>query len=317
MLATLYKGVDSILEIKPQVEMEQIMDTQPGTCILVEGAPGVGKTTLSWEICKRWAEGKLYKQFSLILLLRLRDETVQTAETVKDLVLYPFEERLDAITQYLKDTGDTQTLVILEGLEELPLHLLTKTSIFTRILAGTELPGATILVTSLPSATALLWKNLKERISKHLEIQGFTDENITAYVDSILSLQQLPDFNTYLRTTPSIRQIMYIPLHCGIVVELYKMRKDSDKPLPTNKTALYTALMQTLLTRYLAKHPIYKYDEIDIEDFTDLPDDLYPLFKNLIELAYESVMRQQLIIKERDKPIQHLGLMHAVIEQQA
>ena len=57
MLATLDKGIDTILEIKAPMKIEQLMDTQPGKqqhCILVEGAPGVGKTTLSWEICKRW-----------------------------------------------------------------------------------------------------------------------------------------------------------------------------------------------------------------------------------------------------------------------
>ena len=261
MLATLNKGVDTILETKAPVEIEQLMNTKPGKkqqCVLVEGAPGVGKTTLSWEICKRWAEGNLLQQYSLILLLRLRDDTVQNAETVKDLVLYPFEERLESITQYLKDTGGTHTLILLEGLDELPQYLLTKHSIFTRLLAGTDLPNATILVTSRPAATVHLWKKWKERITRHIEVLGFTEENINAYVVSILHPQQLPDFNTYLCTAPSIRQLMYIPLHSGIVVELYRMHRHSDKPLPTNKAALYTALIQIILTRYLAKHPTYK-----------------------------------------------------------
>ena len=317
MLATLDKGVDTILETKAPVEVEQLMDIKPGKkqqCVLVEGAPGVGKTTLSWEICKRWAEGNIFKQYSLILLLRLRDETVQRAETVKDLVLYPYEERLEAIAQYLKDTGGTHTLILLEGLDELPQHLLMQPSIFTCLLAGTILPNTTIMVTSRPSATAQLWKNWKQRISKHVEIFGFTEENITAYVASILGPQQLPDFNTYLCTAPSIRQLMYIPLHSGIVIELYRMCRDLDKPLPTNKTALYTALVKTILTRYLAKHPTYKDNNIDVKEFTDLPDDVYPIFRDITKLAYESVIQQQLIFKDKDKPIQHLGLMDAVAE---
>ena len=317
MLVTLNKGIDTILETKAPVEIEQLMDTKPGIkqqCILVEGAPGVGKTTLSWEICKRWAEGNLFKCFSLILLLRLRDETVQTAETVKDLIFYPYEERLEAITQYLKDTSGKNTLILLEGLDELPQHLLTKPSTLTLLLAGKYLPGATILVTSRPSATAQLWKKWKERITRHIEILGFTEENITAYVASILSPQELPNFDTYLCTAPSIRQLMYIPLHSGIVVELYKIHKDSDKPLPTNKTALYTALVQTILTRYLIKHPKYKDDEIDVEEFTDLPADVYPDFINISKLAFESVSQQQLIFKDKDKPIQHLGFMDVVAE---
>ena len=240
---------------------------------------------------------------------------VQTAETLKGLVLYPCEERLDDITQYLKDTGGSNTLIILEGLDELPQHLLTRPSIFTGLLAGTELPNATIVVTSRPSATAQLWKQWKQRISKHVEITGFTEENVTAYAASILGPHQLPDFNTYISTAHSIKQMMYIPLHSGIVVELYRMRRNTDKPLPTTKTALYTNLMRTILTRHLAKHPKYKDDEIDVEEFADLPDDIKPVFMRLTELAYESVTRQQLIIKDKDKTIQHFGYMHAIIEQ--
>ena len=107
---------------------------------------------------------------------------------------------------------------------------------------------------------------------------------------------------------------MYIPLHSGIIVELYRMRKHSDQPLPTNKTALYKALVDTLLTRYLANHPTYKDMDIDIDKFTDLPDDIYPIFMDITKLAYESVLRQQLIFKDKDKPVQHLGLMDVVAE---
>ena len=223
---------------------------------------------------------------------------------------------MESITQYLINTDGTNTLILLEGLDELPQHLLTRPSgsIFTRLLAGTDLPDATILVTSRPSATAQLWKKWKQRITRHVEILGFTEGNITAYVDSILDPQQLPAFNTYLCTAPSIRQLMYIPLHSGIIVELYRMRKHSDKPLPTNKTALYKALVDTILTRHLANHPTYKDKDIDIDEFTDLPDDIYHTFKDITKLAYESVSQQQLIFKDHDKPVQHLGLMDVVAE---
>ena len=317
MLATLNNGVDIILDTKVPVEIEHLIDTKPGIeqqCVLVEGAPGVGKTTLSWELCKRWAKGNLFKQYSLILLLRLRDESVQSAKTLKDLILYPYHERLEAITQHLKDTDGTNTLILLEGLDELPQHLLTQPSIFTRLLAGKDLPGATILVTSRPSATAQLWKKWKERITRHIEILGFTEDNITAYVASILHPRQLHDFDTYLCMVPSIKQLMYIPLHSGIAVELYRMCRDSDKPLPTNKMAFYMALVNTILTRYLAKHPTHKDDNIKVNKFTDLPPDVYPEFMDITKLAYESVSQQQLIFKDKDKPIQHLGLMDTVAE---
>ena len=121
---------------------------------------------------------------------------------------------------------------------------------------------------------------------------------------------------------------MYIPLHSGIVVELYRMCRDSDKPLPTNKTDLYTSLVQIILTRYLAKDCRYESDEKDVKKFEDLPGDVYSTFEDITKLAYESVRLQQLIFKDEDKLfkdkdklfkdedklIQHLGLMEVVTE---
>ena len=317
MLASLHGGVDVILETKAPVTIEKLLDMPTGKklkCVLIEGAPGVGKSTFSWEICRRWAEGTIFQQFSLVLLLRLRDETVQNAQAIKDLVLYTVEERLESISQYLKDTCGKHTLLILEGLDQLPKHLLTQPSIFTRLLDGTELPDAVILVTSRPSATPRLWQNWKKQISKHIEILGFTDQNIKDYVASILGQEEISAFHTYLCTAPSMRQLMYIPLHSGIAIELYRMSSDSDRSLPTTKTELYTALVQIILTRYLAKHDKYKDHEIEVKKVTDLPSDISPLFRELTQLAYDSLSQQQLIFKDKDRPIEHLGFMDVVAE---
>ena len=318
MLATLHGGVDEILEIKHPVTIENLLDMPIGKileCVLVEGAPGVGKSTLSWEICKCWKKGILFQQFSLLLLLRLRDQTLHTARTAKDLILYPVRECLEEISQYLlKDTRGKYTLIILEGLDELPRYLLTQPSVFTRLLDGTELPDATILVTSRPSATAQLWENWKSRISKHVEVLGFTDQNITDYVTSILDPKDIPAFDTYLCRAPSIRQQMYIPLHSGIIVELFRMYTDSDRHLPTTKAALYAGIVNTILTRYLANNHKYKEDKIKVNKFADLPSDVYPVFMELTELAYQSILQQQLIFEDNDKPINHLGFMDEVAE---
>ena len=64
----------------------------------------------------------------------------------------------------------------------------------------------------------------------------------------------------------------------------------------------------------MANHPAYKDDDIEIDKFTDLPDDIYHTFKDITKLAYESVSRQQLIFKDHNKPVQHLGLMDVVAE---
>ena len=39
--------------------------------VLIEGAPGVGKTTFSWEFCRKWGKGEILQDNSLLLLLPL------------------------------------------------------------------------------------------------------------------------------------------------------------------------------------------------------------------------------------------------------
>jgi Cdc6-like AAA superfamily ATPase len=53
--------------------------------VLVEGAPGVGKTTFAWEACRKWAEGEILEDFDLVILVRFRDTTVRSAKCLGDL----------------------------------------------------------------------------------------------------------------------------------------------------------------------------------------------------------------------------------------
>ena len=39
--------------------------------VLIQGPPGSGKTTLTWHISQKWAEGKLFQQFSLLFPISL------------------------------------------------------------------------------------------------------------------------------------------------------------------------------------------------------------------------------------------------------
>ena len=57
--------------------------------ILIEGAPGVGKTTFSWEFCRKWGRGEILQDHSLLLLLPLRDNNLKEAKVLSDLFYHP------------------------------------------------------------------------------------------------------------------------------------------------------------------------------------------------------------------------------------
>ena len=69
--------------------------------ILVEGAPGVGKSTFAREFCRRWERGEIAQQYQLVLLLRLRDDRISNAKCLKDLIYHPLEGVPQAVSEEL------------------------------------------------------------------------------------------------------------------------------------------------------------------------------------------------------------------------
>ena len=59
----------------------------PGPGILIEGAPGGGKSTLAFHICHQWAQGASWlARFDIVILAYLRDKAIQNATTLAEIL---------------------------------------------------------------------------------------------------------------------------------------------------------------------------------------------------------------------------------------
>ena len=74
---TIHGSIDDILEWKAPIVMEDILKpndlngtSYPITQLLVEGAPGIGKSTFAWEVCQKWGQHQLFNEYSLVVLLK-------------------------------------------------------------------------------------------------------------------------------------------------------------------------------------------------------------------------------------------------------
>ena len=330
-------NVDVINEIKGHIKFSKIgkninipsntllLNTSPDDqreerrhLILVEGAPGVGKSTFAWEYCRRWERGEIAQQYQLVLLLRLRDDRTSRAKNLRDLIYYPMEGVPEAVCKGLVASHGSHVMFILEGFDELPDSGKREESVFMELISGKLLPLATVLVTSRPWATNNIRNKHEGHIHQHIEILGFTKSQINEYIKSTIPQEKVMELTTYLNRYPQIRAGMCIPLNSAIVVTVYWENQDSGCPMPTTLTELYAALVRTLLVRYLCGHPEYGIN--NIQRFTDLPPPVYDKFLKLCGVAYNGIVstskQVQLVFNERDLPadFDNLGLMDSVTE---
>ena len=222
--------------------------------ILVERAPGVGKSTFTKELCLRWSEGNIAKDYELVLLLRLRDNNISQAQTLEDLICCRKKGVPEAVCKEL-ESCHIKTMFILEGLDELPNSVRNGPSIFNKLISGELLPHATILVTCRPWAAETIHNKYADCMYQHVKIMGFSSHQISEYIQSTISTKEVPELNAYLERHPQIRAGMYIPLNSAIVVRLYQEMKEEECDMPRTITELYTGLVRAVLVRYLRDHP--------------------------------------------------------------
>ena len=324
-----YGDVDVIRATKGPIEFSEIAkDISITSCkkdtamssrrlIIVEGAPGVGKSTFAWEYCRRWERGEIAEQYQLVLLLRLRDNRISEAKSLNDLIYYPLEGVPQAVCEELVHSHSLHTLIILEGFDELPDHCRKGTSVFNDLISGKMLPSATILVTSRPWATQRIRTKHEGRIYQHIEVLGFTSPQVSEYVHKTVREDKVSGLEDYMERYPQIRMGMYIPLNSAIVVTVYLESQASGLSMPTSLTELYYALGCTLLLRYLRGH--HKYEAItSINTFDDLPPTVYTKFTELCKLAYSGIVNKsrqvKLIFKGLQPDFDNLGFMDSVNE---
>ena len=258
-----------------------------GCVVLVEGAPGVGKSTFAWEYCRRWERGEIGQHYQLILLLRLRNRDISKAKTLSDLIYHSSADLHQAVVRHLECSHGLNTLIILEGFDELPDACRSEESVFLRLISGKLLPSATVMVTSRPWATETLTIYYSNSIFQHIEILGFSSDQVVSHIRSVLPGGKAKDLEAYISSYPQIRGCMYIPLNIVIVLSVFKERQAS---MPTTLTELYTAVVQTLLLRYLyGRTDLEKSVHEDLFKDLNVPYIVKRNFLELCQLAYKGI----------------------------
>ena len=228
-------------------------DGERARCIIVEGIPGIGKSTFSWHLGVCWAQKEILHDYHLVVLLRLRDERVQHAKCVSDLFRYEEQPKQEhkAVMEWINSNKGDGVMMVLDGYDELSPDL-QKSSIFANIIRGVVLPKMTVLVSSRPSANDNLHQLCQDQKCQCIEVIGFGKEEIQEYVYAALEHnKELRDqLMSYLEHHPHIHGLMYCPLNCAIIVQIFRDQMKSRSQPPQTLTEVYQVLIKTVLKRH-------------------------------------------------------------------
>ena len=167
--------------------LEQSKDPQ---FILIEGAPGIGKSILLKEIAYRWSKKQLLKIFKFVFLIQLRNPSVQQVVSVSDLLqLFCMGNRraVDIAAtchDHLYENGGKDLVFLFDGFDEYPEDL-RKNSLIANILRRKVLPYCALVVSSRPHATV----HRREKATVRVDILGFTEVERNQFIQQALKEQ--------------------------------------------------------------------------------------------------------------------------------
>ena len=277
-------------------EIEEILapleESKKSCFVLIEGAPGIGKSVLLKEIAYRWGNKELLQKTDLVLLLSLRDPSLQQIKSVSNLLqlFYKGDENateiVSACSEYLSKNGGKNLTLLLDGYDEYPSNL-QKSSLIADIIKRQVLPLCGLVVSSRPHAS----QHLRKQATIRVDILGFTETEREHYIKQALSDQpyNIEELTQYLHKQPSVDSICFIPFNMVILVYLFKL----GISLPKNSTELYRHFICSTIYRHLSKfgNPLTE----NITDLTALPEPYNRIIQQLSKLSLEALNSNKLI----------------------
>ena len=265
--------------------------------LLIEGAPGIGKTVLSKEIVFQWANGNLLKNEKLVFLIYFRDPKIRKINNFESLIeCISYSKISRSIEQYIGSVSGKGVTLVFDGYDEYP-DMLRKDSYLSDVMNRKifELQSCNIVITSRPSASGCLHNKVDLRV----EILGFTKEHRKSYI--VHSLKDNPnaiqDLLEYLESNYSVDAYCHVPLSMAILVFLFKESDYNKNELPTTQTAINYKFVRIIIRRFIKK---FQKEPLTISKFSEVPKPYKQILLEISKLAFKALQEDNIVFSTNE-----------------
>ena len=274
--------------------------------VLVEGSPGIGKTTASQKLAYDWALRRMdegFPEVDLLLLLKCRDMEGDVFSAIREQLLpLDAEEHVqEGMLEFIR-TNQERVLILMDGLDE------ARESSVEHI---EELFNRKLLPKCYLAATSRQEKGIDCRTAfdSLLEIKGFTNTEMKEYVKKYFGKNTAAAQSLLKKISKNrrIEELTVNPLNTMLLCIMFEHNKGD---LPSTQTELYEQLVQFITKRYCTNEGLEinvdtlmenLKEELEIPKNEDtLEKQFQKYFVVLGKLAFEGLKRDQLHFFDKD-----------------
>ena len=229
--------------------------------VLVEGNPGIGKTTFCLKIASDWAKKLVpaefhFSKFQLLFLLKCRDihkDTRDVVQAIDEQLLNDDINSKEEFLDYIRNgKNQDKILLILDGLDELPKK---SKKVLDRLFERKVFSRCYILATSREEKGIDVRRHYD--FDTLLQIKGFTSKDATDYIRKHFKSVDPQNLSKGERLIEAVETITYLnalrsnPLNLLLLCVVFE---DFEGELPSNRTKLYQIIFRCLLRRYCSRN---------------------------------------------------------------